>query len=107
MGTNANHGGTQPSTSSSVNFYEQARCCIVTKQQDFTYSSCNKFAFKSLTKDLIDAVSRKNFPFYFNSSKVCCFQLSMYYSILFNEFLERKASDMSFTPADDHELRKV
>lgn len=49
------------------------QCCILVKQFDLTFIQCKKFAFKPLTKELIDVVAKKNLPFYFNNSHVCYF----------------------------------
>ncbi|KAI1731070.1 sin3 binding region of histone deacetylase complex subunit SAP30 domain-containing protein [Ditylenchus destructor] len=50
-------------------FSERIRCSVITKQADSTMVPCNKFAFTPFTKQLVDVVARKHFPFYFLPQK--------------------------------------
>lgn len=61
----------KPESSSSA--IHKIQCCILVKQFDSSFTQCKKFAFKPLTKELIDVVTKKNLPFYFDNSQVCVF----------------------------------
>lgn len=52
----------------SLNNIYMIQCCILVKQSDLSFTQCKKFAFKPLTKELIDAVAKKNLLFYFDNS---------------------------------------
>uniref|UniRef100_A0A915EIY9 Histone deacetylase complex subunit SAP30 Sin3 binding domain-containing protein n=1 Tax=Ditylenchus dipsaci TaxID=166011 RepID=A0A915EIY9_9BILA len=47
----------------------QMTCCIITKEADESLSTCSKFAFSPLTKQLVDAITRKHLPFYYSTQR--------------------------------------